>query len=229
MNRPQILSIEGNIGAGKTTIIENLEKQLKDNPDVIFLREPVNIWDTIKDDNNITILQKFYENTEKYAFAFQVMAYATRSANVKNAIKKNPNCKYIICERSLEADNNIFAKMLRDDGMIEDIKYTIYEHFYHACKDDINVDAVIYIDSSPEVCLNRINKRSRDGEGGIQLDYLQRCKDYHDQWLLNNCTFPVCHINTDTDVSYDINDKNDLGNKWIQQISDYIYTVKSNA
>ena len=223
MSRPTIISIEGNIGAGKTTIIENLQKKLAHNKEIIFLREPVDVWDTIRDNNNVTILEKFYENSEKYAFCFQVMAFATRSTNIKTAIKNNPDCKYIICERSLEADNNIFAKMLKDDGKIEDIEYKVYEHFYHNCRDEVKVDGVIYIDSSPSVCLERINKRKRDGEGGIPLDYLENCKKYHDVWLVENKEgLPVIHIDTNENVTYDENDKSDKGNVWLEDIKKFI-------
>ena len=45
----KIISIEGNIGSGKSTVIHNLEQKLKDNKNYVFLREPVDIWQTIKD------------------------------------------------------------------------------------------------------------------------------------------------------------------------------------
>ena len=227
MSRPVIISIEGNIGAGKTTAINKLEKHILSNMKtndnhILFLREPVNVWDTIKDPSGETILEKFYKDSNKYAFAFQVMAYATRTANIKNAIKQNPDCKIIICERSLEADNNVFAKMLKDDGKIEDIQYQIYEHFYHAGKDDLNTDAIIYIDSSPSVCHERINRRSREGEDGISIDYLQSCRDYHDKWLVDDPPIPVLRINTNEDVNYDYQDPDDKGVIWLNTMEKFI-------
>ena len=59
-----ILSIEGNIGSGKSTIIEYLKNNYNSN-DIIFLPEPVNEWENIKDINNNTILQKFYAEKKK--------------------------------------------------------------------------------------------------------------------------------------------------------------------
>ena len=182
----KIISIEGNIGSGKSTVVHNLEQKLKNNQDYVFLREPVDIWQTIKDQYGKTILEKFYENQDKYSFAFQVMAYATRTAILQEAIRKNPQCKYVLCERSLEADNRIFAKMLFDDNKMEKVEYEIYEYFYKTRKQDMNLDAVIYIDANAETCLERIKKRSRNGETNITQDYLQNCKDYHDKWLLGD-------------------------------------------
>ena len=57
-----IISIEGNIGSGKSTLVSELEKYFKDNNKIGFLQEPVDIWNTIKDENGTTILEKFYEN-----------------------------------------------------------------------------------------------------------------------------------------------------------------------
>ena len=218
------------------------------------MREPVDIWQSIKDQYNKNILEIFYENQEKYSFAFQVMAYATRTSILQEAIRKNPQCKYVLCERSLEADNRIFAKMLYDDNKMEKIEYEIYEYFYKTRKEDMDLDAVIYIDASADTCLSRIEKRSRNGETNITLDYLQNCKDYHDKWLLGNdecykdfilysnisyfceklpClntiylgrnleNLQVMHVDANPNATYNIKDKNDIGEKWLEIIKEFI-------
>jgi deoxyadenosine/deoxycytidine kinase len=222
---PIIISVEGNIGAGKTTIIDKLEKKMSNNKDVIFLREPVDIWESINDKiTGENILQKFYGNPKQYAFSFQVMAYATRLSLIRSAIRDNPKCKVIICERSLDADKNIFAKMLHDDGMIEDIEFQIYQHFYKEYSDEFSLDGIIYIDANADTCNDRIIKRSRNGESTITLDYLEKCKRYHDEWLLStHANTDVFHIETNTDVTYDSNDKMDKGIEWLNSIETYIY------
>jgi deoxyadenosine/deoxycytidine kinase len=63
----QIISIEGNIGSGKSTLLANLKEALKGNPSVVFLKEPVDEWETIQDANGCTMLQKFYGNQERYS------------------------------------------------------------------------------------------------------------------------------------------------------------------
>ena len=114
MNHPIVLSLEGNIGAGKSTILNALERQLGKDSGWLFLKEPVHIWETIQDKDGKSILCKFYENPSKYAFSFQVMAFITRYQELKRMLKENPDCKGIICERSLEADKNIFAKIVEN-------------------------------------------------------------------------------------------------------------------
>ena len=59
MKQPIIISLEGNIGAGKSTFLEHLEKTIGNSSDWIFLREPVHIWDQIRDENGETVLSKF--------------------------------------------------------------------------------------------------------------------------------------------------------------------------
>ena len=75
--RPRILSVEGNIGAGKSTLVEALKERYAHDPSILFLQEPVDVWSTVQQDGK-TILELFYENQEKYSFAFQAMAFSTR-------------------------------------------------------------------------------------------------------------------------------------------------------
>lgn len=219
---PLIISIEGNIGTGKSTIVENLKKYMKDIPGVVFLKEPTHIWDSIKDNKTgETILQKFYADPQKYAFPFQVMAYASRLSVIREQIHAVPTPDIIICERSLEADYNIFAKMLYDDGMIDDVSYQIYKHFYQEFSYKYGLNAVVYIDSDAEICHERITKRAREGEGGIPLEYLQKCKSYHDNWL-ETVGVDKLHLNTNSDATYD---GSDIGTKWLEQIKQFIFTT----
>jgi len=200
MNSPMIISVEGNIGAGKTTFLENIEKILckEGNTKIRILREPVDIWNTIKDkDDGETILSKFYKDPTKYSFAFQVMAFSTRLSELKRMFTEYPDCEILICERSLEADGYIFAKMLYEGGLMDDVFYQIYQKIYQDSIHEYSLDGIIYLDISPNVCAERILKRSRDGEGGITLDYLQKCAKYHDDWF------------SETDLKYKVNRMNE--------------------
>lgn len=225
---PTIISIEGNIGSGKTTIIEHMKRRLESDK-IIFLREPVDLWETIKDPNDgESILVKFYKNPARYAFAFQVMAYSTRLSIIKETIQNNPNCNMIICERSLDADKNIFAKMLHKDGLMDNIEFQIYNKFYKEYSEQYKLSKIIYIDALPEVCAKRINIRGRTGENNITLEYLEKCRDFHEQWIIAGNDFhPDCkllHIKTNENATYNTDDEDDCGNRWVQMISDFIHT-----
>ena len=237
-NKPLIITIEGNIGSGKSSILHHLEKYYSttintvtdglysnvNTKHIVFLKEPVDEWSEIRDGSGETILAKFYRDPAKYAFAFQVMAYATRLSILRKTLVENPECRVLICERSLEADKHIFANMLHDDGLIDDVCYQIYCRNFCEYASDFSVDKIVYIDADPEVCYGRIAKRSRTGESSIELDYLKKCAKYHDAWLLDNSCrqTPLLHLNTNADVKYDMTDALDLGISWIKQIVDFI-------
>lgn len=221
MKQPIIISLEGNIGAGKSTFLEHLEKKLDNTEDWIFLREPVHIWEQIKDENGETVLSKFYANPEKYAFAFQVMAYTTRYQELKRIVEEYPNCKGIICERSLEADKFIFAKMLHSDGLIDNVMYNIYEKYFSVYEGNFTLDGIIHIHANPDVCFNRIIKRSRNGESSISLDYLKNCDRYHIAWLSNEKT-PVLKLDVNTDVNVAVIDNDMNINLWLNKAVQFI-------
>lgn len=226
MTHPKIISVEGNIGAGKTTIISNLEKYYENDPSVIFIREPVDIWQSITDSKGESILAKFYADPAKYSFSFQVMAFVTRLSMLRNTIRENPNCEVIVCERSLEADRNIFAKMLYNDGLIDEINYKIYLKFYTEYRDEFELYGMVYLNTYAKVCYDRVKKRSREGEESVSLDYLEKCKKYHEDWLCD--TEHILVIDANEDVQYDIDNQNDKGNEWLEKIKQYISDIKNN-
>jgi deoxyguanosine kinase len=203
---PQIVSIEGNIGAGKTTIIKRIEEllQTSENKKILVLKEPVDIWSTFMDPtDNKNILQKFYENPNQYSFPFQILAFTTRLMEIKQTMEKYDDYDIILCERSLEADSNIFAKMLYDDGYIDSICYQIYLKIFAEMASAYKLNKIFYLNVEPEICLERIQGRGREGEQGISLDYLNKCKKYHDLWFsMNNLPYEI--INTSSpDTIYD--------------------------
>ncbi len=184
----RIISIEGNIGSGKSTLVKNIQTLFKNRkiPEdkVLFLQEPVDVWNTIQDNDGSTILEHFYKNQEKYGFSFQMMAYISRLSILKNAIKKYPNTT-IITERSLYTDRYVFAKMLYDNKKIDDICYQIYLKWFDDFIDELPKHEFIYMKTHPEKCLERIKKRNRAGEN-IELSYLIDCDVYHDEMLSSN-------------------------------------------
>ena len=172
-----ILSIEGNIGSGKSTIIDYLKENYK-NKNIIFLPEPVNEWENIKDKDNNTILQKFYDNQKKYSFAFQIMAYISRLNLLRETIKNNPD-KIILSERSLFTDKYVFAKMLYDSGNMEDVEFQIYNNWFNSFLDLAPISKMIYLKTDPKISFNRISVRNRQGEDKIPYEYIENCHLYH--------------------------------------------------
>ena len=111
------------------------------------------------------------------------MAFSTRVHKLREALSEKPKAKIMICERSLEADSNIFAQMLYDDGHMESIEHTIYKRYYDIYKNDFKHSGIVFINANPEKCFERIQKRNRNGENNIAFDYIKKCHEYHIKWL----------------------------------------------
>ena len=181
--KPLLVSIDGNIGSGKSTTWEMLKQAYAGRDDVHFVEEPVGLWDNIKDAQGVPILTNFYKDHKAYAFRFQMMAYISRLALLRQTVRDNAGrCRVIITERSVDTDRNIFAKMLYDRGDIAHDEYTIYNMWFDEFVRDLPVAGLVYIRADPETCMERITKRGREGET-IPLEYVQKCHDYHDAWI----------------------------------------------
>ena len=246
----QVVSIEGNIGSVKSTLLANLKKYFKDNANIIFLKEPVDEWSKIKDENGTTIIEKFYADQEKYSFSFQMMAYISRLKILKETIQqvtesqekliKNRNQqmfinydkqennfelpKYIIItERSLFTDKMVFAKMLYDTGKIEHINYQIYINWFNTFVDEFPLNKIIYVKTDPETCHQRINTRHREGEDNIPINYLNSCSEYHDNMMDKTSTECLCKDQIVLDGNHNIYENEDILKEWIDLIEKFIY------
>jgi deoxyadenosine/deoxycytidine kinase len=221
-----IVSIEGNIGSGKSTLLSNLRQHYENNSNVVFLKEPVDEWEKIKDENGETILKKFYADQEKYSFPFQMMAYVSRLKVLRDTLKtiktdtEDKNV-IIITERSLYTDKMVFAKMLYDSKKIEHVNYQIYLNWFDTFSDEFPVNKVVYVKTSPDKCYQRIVKRSRTGEENIPLEYLTSCSIYHDNMLDKENQECVCLDQLILDGNVDIYENENQVNEWINEIEKF--------
>tara|TARA_B100000941_G_scaffold71042_1_gene48214 strand:+ start:58 stop:708 length:651 start_codon:yes stop_codon:yes gene_type:complete len=177
-----IISIEGNIGSGKSSVIKELKKKYKQ---FYYLEEPVDSWTSVKDDNGKTILDLFYGDNTRWAYTFQNLAYITR---VKQILAIKDKYEYIVMERSIFTDRNVFAKIMEQDGHINKIEKGLYDQWFEFLKKDVKVDGYIYIKADPKTSLERIRKRNRQGEENITLEYLEKLHKAHNEWLIQENT-----------------------------------------
>jgi len=222
----KIVSIEGNIGSGKSTLLENLRKYYSNNVHVIFLREPVDDWEKIKDSQGNTMLKKFYADQYKYSFAFQMMAYISRLKILRdtvNSLQETSEIQtyLIITERSLYTDKYVFAKMLHDQGKIEDVCYQIYLNWFDEFVKDFPINYSVYVNADPQKCYERIHKRSRDGEEVIPIAYLTDCHNYHEDFLDDDKYIQTNKIILDGNV--DIYENTNILDEWLEQIDLFIH------
>jgi len=192
--------IEGNIGSGKTTFVNYISKNFKD---ATVNYEPVEKWQSYKDEQNINLLNNFYNDQQRWGYTFQNMAFMTR---VKDLIKPC-DTKYKFIERSIYTDRNCFALNCYETGKINKMEWEIYTDWFNWLSNsfDVKPDGYIYLRVKPDICLERINKRNRQEESGIPIEYLENIHIKHDDWLLNEKKIPVLVL--DWNCSFDNNIK----------------------
>jgi deoxyadenosine/deoxycytidine kinase len=200
---PIIISIDGNIGAGKSTFLNQLKKQY---PKWNFIDEPVDVWSKFINEEGESLLEVFYKDRKRWSYTFQNCAFMTRVRVLTNKIKEwrikcqedpsNFENNIFITERSVATDYNVFAKMLYEDGSIDKLEWDMYKDWYDFLYVDCKISGVIYITCPPEKCFKRINIRHRPGEEAIPLEYLTKLHNSHENWI-NGIDSPVIKVDTE--------------------------------
>ena len=217
----KMVSLEGNIGAGKSTLLTEVERRCKDRgiSDIRILREPVDEWEKVTDGMK-TILQLFYENPSEYGFPLQILVGITTMIKIHRELLDYPDTKIILSERSTLSSRMVFARMLRHDGFLDDIEDKVYQMLLggNEHKALTYPEMMMYIDTDPITCLNRIGLRDRRGENKITLEELHRCESYH-RAMFGYTKTHVRSIDTDQEVNGQKVNWIDTIIGWCQQIS----------
>lgn len=196
-----IISVEGNIGAGKTTILGRIGRALKDaGVDNTLLYEPVDDWMNAKVGGK-SMLELYYSDKLRYGFMFQMFVLQTRMQHMLQCLAENPG-KVIVTERCHITDCEIFAKMLQSSNLLDPAELYVYMAWYDMCCKmlDCHLKGIVYLRATPSTCVERIIKRSRPGEGSISLDYIRTLHDAHESWIYGHANAtPVSTVNADLD------------------------------
>jgi deoxyadenosine/deoxycytidine kinase len=208
------ISIEANIGVGKSTFLENISKYYNDEFNTIT--EPLDDWLHKFSDVDNNILGLLYENQDRWAYTFQHNAFLTRVQKVEN--EYDPK-KINITERSVLSDYNVFAKMLKDDKKLNEIEWKIYINWmeFLLSKFDVKPNLIVYLKLDPEVAFERIKKRHRDEESTIPFEYIKRLHEYHENWIMNEVDIPIVVL----DASKDFKNNNKV-------LDEFVKIIKTN-
>lgn len=207
-NDPVVVFIDGNIGAGKSTFIKMMELQFHK---YYYVTEPINMWKGVVDDQNISLFGNFYKNKERWSYTFQNMVQMTKFYDYVVRLDKIKEHSFIsrilfgtkivvIIERSCLIDKNAFASLLHDNEYIDETEWKIYNMWYDLINKTIQTKNIIYLQTSPNICLDRIHVRDRDEENTITIEYLIELHNRHDNVLLNNKNINVLKLNNDYDI-----------------------------
>ena len=182
-----IISIEADIGAGKSTFLKMLNRYYPDTFSIVY--EPLDRWLEWSDEVQDNMLGLLYKDIDRWAYTFQHNAFLTRVQKIE---EERDNTKIIVSERSVLSDYNVFAKMLRDDRHMNEIEYNIYLNWMNFLMKKHNTlpKKIVYLRTNPETAYKRLLKRNRNEEKGVTLEYLQKVNKYHEDWLLKEVGAP---------------------------------------
>lgn len=189
-----LISIEGNIGVGKTSFLNLLKKALGIPFELV--PEPVSEWQEFKQEGDTpdagaqNILGLFYKDPKRWAYLFQTLCFGSRIKNIlpiKQQIEKDSSPKLYIFERSIESDREIFAKSFHLSGFFNETEWLLYNEFYEFMTKQfaVSMNGIIYLRAKSSICLKRCKSRARDEENSIDPEYLEEMDVRHEEWLRN--------------------------------------------
>ena len=208
----KIYALEGNIGAGKTTILKIMENNFKD---VEFVEEPVKEWQNL---GGMNLLDSFYSNPKRWGFSFEFYSMLTKiQALLKAANSDKP---IIIIERSI-LSNKVFMDISKELGKLDKMEYTMLLNTYYFYLEHVypHIAGVIYLDTPVDECIKRITKRNRGEECSIEKSYLELLKNKFDE-LADSSTMVVIRINGLYDCERD-------SERVCENISNYLHPNQS--
>ena len=177
------IAVEGAIAVGKTTLLPKLHSVFAShNIDIDLVLEPVDKWVNWEGKNESwNLLDMMYKNPKKFASTFQMAAAISKIQSLQDASKP-----YRLVERTLLCREKVFIPLLVENGFLTDLEQSLLAHFFTMVKNHEGVvaDVRVYLRTSPEIALTRIQKRNRQGEEDLSLDYLTKLHSYYDEWLL---------------------------------------------
>ena len=194
-----IVSIEGNIGAGKSTVLSALQ-----DLGFIVVPEPTHRWP----------LDDFYRDPQNFALTFQTAVLATShpslfATHLGGAIDYAHGtelseaaglpCGLVFTERCPISQRQVFWRQLVDTGVVTSRETEIFSRVARALYWE--PDLVIYLRTSAELCAHRVASRGQSGDQGVDLPLIQRLESYYDRVFDRTDPLTPCQsITLDTDL-----------------------------
>lgn len=179
---PKHIAVAGNIGAGKTTLTEMLAKHYKWTPH-------------FEDVEHNPYLVDFYEDMHRWSFNLQVYFLNTR---LQQLSKIRAGKESVVQDRTIYEDAHIFAPNLYEMGLMTKRDFENYSSFFQELKKLISPpDLLIYLRAGVPKLVDQIQKRGREYEENIRLDYLKRLNEFYNKWIDKYNDGPLLIIDID--------------------------------
>jgi len=180
--KPKHIAVAGNIGAGKTTLTELLSKHYKWIPQ-------------FQDVDHNPYLFDFYEDMPRWSFNLQIYFLNNR---LNHLLEIQRGTETVIQDRTIYEDAHIFAPNLHEMGLMGKRDFDNYFAFFQTLKSMVQPpDLLIYLKASVPTLVAQIQKRGREYEENIRLDYLKRLNDLYNKWIDNYREGPLLVVDID--------------------------------
>jgi deoxyadenosine/deoxycytidine kinase len=180
--KPKHIAVAGNIGAGKTTLTELLSKHYKWIPH-------------FEDVDHNPYLMDFYEDMPRWSFNLQIFFLNTR---LQQLLEIQKGTETVIQDRTIYEDANIFAPNLHEMGLMSKRDFDNYFLFFQTLRTMIQPpDLLVYLKASVPTLVGQIQKRGREYEENIRLDYLKRLNEYYNKWIGSYKEGPLLVVDVD--------------------------------
>jgi deoxyadenosine/deoxycytidine kinase len=180
--KPKHIAIAGNIGAGKTTLTELLSKHYKWIPQ-------------FEDVDQNPYLFDFYDDMPRWSFNLQIYFLNNR---LNQLLDIQRGTETVIQDRTIYEDAHIFAPNLHEMGLMSKRDFDNYFNFFQTLKGMVQPpDLLIYLKASVPTLVAQIQKRGREYEENIRLDYLKRLNDFYNKWIDSYKEGPLLVIDID--------------------------------
>ena len=164
------IAVAGNIGAGKTSLSEKLGKHFG--------------WEVHYEDiENNPYLFDFYQDMPRWSFNLQVYFLNSR---FKQILKIQKGRRVVIQDRTIYEDAKIFAPNLHAMGLMSTRDFENYTDLFETIASQIKApDLVIYLKTSISTLVEQIEKRGREYEDNLRIDYLRKLNELYEKWAKN--------------------------------------------
>lgn len=180
--KPKHIAVAGNIGAGKTTLTEMLSKHYRWIPQ-------------FEDVDHNPYLYDFYEDMPRWSFNLQIYFLNGR---LNQLLDIQNGTETIIQDRTIYEDAQIFAPNLHDMGLMNKRDFDNYYGLFKTVQSMVQPpDLLIYLKASVPTLVDQIQKRGREYEENIRLDYLKKLNELYNRWIESYQQGPVLVINVD--------------------------------
>jgi deoxyadenosine/deoxycytidine kinase len=176
------IAVAGNIGVGKSTIVQIMHDRLGWEP----------FYEAVVEN---PYLADFYADMPRYAFHSQIF-FLTRRLHAHRALLDSPGTA--VQDRSVYEDAEVFARNLYRQGAMGERDYRTYDELYHVLREFLPPpDLIVYLRASVDTLLRRIGLRGRDYEKNISRDYLTQLNELYEEWVGSFTRAPVLCVPAD--------------------------------